>query len=317
MQNKGSSGAAVALILLIIIIIAVLFLFRSNLAGTGFSSIFGPSKTNTSSLPSSYSVTTSISPASILPGANATISFSYYNPFSESLNTWVNLTLNSPAYISIYSPNRDITMPSTMSTISPVDFIVHCSSNAPQVSSTTVFNVWTLNVVQNLTSSIIIYPSTTPADQIPNQIYSVQPGFLSLTMPSIEFQTVSTSAQSTTSPENINLMIVPNVYGGEPTTVTSGSANDELNQITISLDNSSGAFSSATVYYNGQNQLPSKNGKMLEWTLTNVPLSLISSGIMMTVTAFNSLSSPTQNLVHVSVNYNYFYSMNGPTVSCS
>ena len=136
-------------------------------------------------------------------------------------------------------------------------------------------------------------------------------------MPSIEFQTVSTSAQTTTNPQNMNLMITPSVENGQPTTITSGLPNDEINSITIILDNSSGVFSSASIYYNGQNIQPKVVNKNLEWVLQNVPMDLISSGIMLTVTGFNSLSSPTQNLVHVSVNYNYFYSLTGPTISCS
>ncbi len=316
MYKSGSSGAAIALILLILVIIAFLFLFHSNLAGSGLGSILGSSKPN-SSLPSSYSVLTSVSPQMILPGANGTVLFTYYNPFNQQLNTYVDFTLNSPAYISISNPTRQVTMPSTMSATSSINFVVQCASDAPQVSSSSVFNVWTNNVVQNLTSSIIVYPSNTPADQIPNQIYSLQPGFLTISMPSIEFQTVSTSAQTTTNPQNMNLMITPSVENGQPTTITSGLPNDEINSITIILDNSSGVFSSASIYYNGQNIQPKVVNKNLEWVLQNVPMDLISSGIMLTVTGFNSLSSPTQNLVHVSVNYNYFYSLTGPTISCS
>ncbi|MDP8012993.1 MAG: hypothetical protein RAK22_02735 [Nanoarchaeota archaeon] len=317
MNKIGANGAAVALILIVILIIAILlFSHPGVISASGLPLLGSTQKANTTL---SYSVTSSVSPSSIAPGSSGTVLFTYLNPFDEPVGTSVDFTLNSPAYISVSNPSQQITMPAKMETPSSISFQVSCSSSSPAVSSSSVFTIESSDYWQNATSSVIIYPYNTPSSLVPQEIYSVQSGFMSLSVSPFEIQTVSTASAPYTQSYNTYIYLSPSVYSGEPyVSISSGLPDDKISQIIISVSNQSGAIESASVYYNGNtlSLTANKNG-ILSTVLTNVPIDLISSGIPLSITAFNNLNKPTQNLINVDVNYNYYYQVSGPSVYCS
>ena len=202
-----------------------------------------------------------------------------------------------------------------MQTPSIAAFNVTCLSNQQSASQSvnTIFTVNTPGIRQNLTTSIVTYPYGTAPSLVPSTIYSgSSSGFLSFSAPPAVIETGlgQSSAQS-----SINVLFSPvmfnggSPYSGKYSTLSPAS----ISLIKVSLTNNSG-IASAYLFFNGQETLLTGTG-VLTATLSNVNLQVALAGIPIEVTATNS-SKPTQNTVKVSVIYNYFYSFNGPAITC-
>ena len=314
--NKGSSGGAVVAVLLILVLIVV-FLFYS-----GYIHLPTGSSTNkiTPTSVTSYSFSSSINPSSSLnPGQSGQVIVTYENPFAEPVLTNVSFSVNQPAFITETPPYQVFTMPSSMAATASVTFSVACSNSiTTPITSTSVFTVSSSGLKQDTNTSIIIYPYTTPSSLIPSPVYSSPFGFLSIVASPLSLETNDQSANKQTLNSSMDIIINPDIYSGNVyTQILPSGANGEISSVTVTIDNSSGAIASAFIYYAGKAYYPTVSGNLLTITIPNVQLSLIPGGLPLTVSAFNSVTHASQNLVGIAVDYNYLYSTPGPTITCN
>lgn len=306
MQNKkgAGSGLVIGLVLLIVLVAIVYLALNGDL-----SSLLSGSGQSTSN-PSSFSTTASIQSSAVYAGHSTNILFQYYNPFNQPLTPTVTLNIGSPSFVSAVPTSKSVPMLADMPSPATVAFNVTCSANSANEVSTSTFDVNVPSVTQNLTTSVVTYPlGSSPLQEI---YTNTNQGFFTLSAPPVAIET-GTSASST---QPITLTFTDPYESGSAYSGTfSGSPNDNINSVTITVDNAAGGISSASVDYNGVQTPLTASGTTLTVTLTDVDLTLIPSGLVLDLTAAG-LSTPTQNIISVSTAYNFYYSFNGPTVSC-
>ena len=313
--NKGSSGGAVVAVLLILVLIVV-FLYYSGYLHLPTST---PSN-KTIGVVSAYSFSSSVIPSSTLnQGQSGQVIVTYGNPFAEPIQTNVSFSVNQPAFLAETPPYQFFTMPASMATTASITFSLTCSNKLTSpVTSTSVFTVASSGLTQNVNTSIIVYPYTTPSTSIPSSVYSSPAGFLSVTASPLNLETNDLSANKQTSNSTMDIMITPAIYSGNVyTQLLAAGANGVISSITVTIDNASGAIASAFLYYSGQAYYPAVSGNILTITVPDVQLALISSGLSLTVSAFNSVTHASQNLVGITIKYNYLYSLSGQTITCN
>lgn len=313
--NKGASGGAVAAIVLILVIIVIFLYFE------GYLHI--PTTTNTTKITTvvtSYSFSSTVIPLpSLNPGQSGQVIVTYGNPFNEPIATNISFSVNQPAFLNESPHYQAFSMPATMSAPASINFGVKCSSSiSSAVTSTSVFTVESTGLSQTVNTSIIVYPYTTPSTLIPSKVYFSPAGFLSVSANPVLVQTNDLSANTQTSNTSMDIVIVPSIYSGDVyTQLLPSGANGEISSLTVTIDNSSGAIASAFLYYGGGAYFPAASGNTLKITIPNVQLSLVSSGLPLTISSFNSAKAPSQNLVGITIDYNYLYSLSGPTITCN
>jgi len=309
MNNRlGASGAVIALIVVILIII-VIFVFVGH---NGLSSII-PKSSNSTVPVNSFSVSSSIQQPSLYSGQSTNVLFEYFNGFSSPVNAQVSFTVGAPAYISISNSTRSLVIPSNMISESSIQFPIKCV-NAP-ATSTSTFTVLVSNFWQNITTSLITYPYYEKAADIPSKIYfNNGEGFMSILASPISIQTLIPGSSDQAEME---LNLSSNLYGGQPLTNigTPANPNDEISTIMIDVENNSGVRN-VSVYFNGRMIPYTVKGKFINFTLNDVSLfQLAHGGIPITFTATNS-SYTSQNIIYIKSNYNYVFTINGPSISC-
>ncbi|MCW1301759.1 MAG: hypothetical protein OH316_01325 [Candidatus Parvarchaeota archaeon] len=313
--NKGASGGAVVAIVFILIIIVAFLYFGGYLHIPTTTTT-----TKTTSAVTAYTFSSTITPSpSLNPGQSGQVIVTYGNPFDEPIATNVSFSVNQPAFLSESPSYQAFSMPATMSSPASITFNVVCSSTiSSTVSSTSVLTVESTGVSQVVNTSIVVYPYTTPSSLIPSTVYSSPAGFLSVSASPMVVQTNDLSASTQTANTSMDIIITPTVYSGNVyTQLLPSGANGEISSITVTIDNSSGAIAHAFLYYAGVAYLPVVSGNLLKITIPNVQLSLVSSGLPLTISAFNSVKAPSQNLVGISIDYNYLYSLPGPVITCN
>ncbi len=299
--KRGANNVALIGVVLVVIVLIAVYALSSgkfNLGGPGGSTSTG------------FSASSNISSSTILTGHSALLFLSFLNPYNQSIDARVNLSVGAPSFITVSNPSRHVLMQANMSKPSSIDFNVTCIGSAQQ--STYLLSVEMPDFWQNLTTSVVTYPYGTSSSLIPQQIYDNNNyGFITMSADPVTIETqVPASLQ-----EPINIVFSPTTYdNGEPySKMIVGSPDDYISQVTISILNSSsaGGIASAFVYYNGNSYpLVQTSPGVLGVTLSNVYMQLVKSGLPLEVTALN-LGRTSQSVVKVAVKYNYFFSLTG------
>ncbi|MCL5016869.1 MAG: hypothetical protein M1441_01875 [Candidatus Parvarchaeota archaeon] len=306
MDRLGQNKGMIFLILLVVAIIIVIIAYHGigNIASS-----------HPASKPGVFTVSAVSPSGQILKGHSSAILLDFYNPFSQTLTANVSLSLGEPAYVSTSTPYRSIYMPASMPSSSSSSFNVTCLTNSGQ--STYIFSVAVPSFWDNFTTSVVTYPYGTASKLIPVSIYnnSMQ-GFIPIIANPIS---IETQLPSTVPESNINIVFSNSTYaGGAPyTEITSGTPNDDISSIYVSISNTSsnGGIASAFIFYNGQKVdfTPSPGG-LLTAQINNVYMPLLASGLPIEITARN-ITATTQDLVNIAVKYNYlFYVQGSPNI---
>ena len=323
MSNKMAANTGIALVLILVLIVAVAFLYLSpNLSGL----ITGTGGPGSNANPGEFSVSPSIQSSSVLAGRSTQMVLTYFNPYSEAINMVAVVNVSQVNSISVSPSKVSLSLPNDMQSVATVAFNTTCL-NAP-ANSNSVFSFLISGFSQDITTSIVTYPTGTASDLIPSSAtgFSNQE-LMSLSATPIQIVTGVSQSQQQTSPSTLNILISPNLPVGattkEPTTsngFSPSAANNQLSSLIISLSNRSGQIGSAFLQYNGQNLnlvASPTNPSVLEYTLNNVQLSLLpTSGLALVVTAKNIGGVTSENIVNLTANYNYFFSELGPSISC-